>query len=98
MAILTGENLTYTYGLAATGVNREDLMGLITNVDPTEHIFLATCPKVPCTGPYHQFLTDTLATTSISTRLEGDQFTPSAYSFTQPSRQVNWTSILGKDI
>lgn len=95
---------TYGFGFAAgTGANREDLLDLITNVDPWDTPWVTQAPKVRAMHVVHEWLADTLAATSTATgtggtvAVEGDDW---AYytNTTRPVRVTNNTMIFRKDI
>ncbi len=87
----------YKFGLAAgAGVNREDLLDQITNVDPWDTPWVSQAPKVACAHVYHEWLKDTLGSVDTSTAVEGADY---AYdSTTTPTREFNVTMILRQDI
>jgi hypothetical protein len=87
----------YKFGfLAGAGANREDLLDLITNVDPWDTPWVTQAPKVQASHVVHEWLTDTLGTVDTTTAVEGADY---AYdTTTQPTRQFNITSILRQDI
>ena len=87
----------YKWGLAAgAGVNREDLLDQITNVDPWDTPWVTQAPKVSANHVYHEWLKDTLGTVDTSGAVEGADY---AYeTSTTPTREFNITMILRKDI
>lgn len=87
----------YKWGLVAgAGVNREDLLDQITNVDPWDTPWVTQAPKVSANHVYHEWLKDTLGTTDTVGAVEGADY---AYeSSTTPTREFNITMILRKDI
>ena len=92
-------NTVYAFsgtGSLVNGVQKEDLLEQITNVDPWETPWVAQAPKVGCRHVYHQWLTDTLSTQNLNGALEGDDWSLS--STTAPVRVFNITMILRKDI
>ena len=92
-------NQTYIYGGSGSliaGVQKEDLLEQITNVDPWETPWVAQAPKVGCRHVYHQWLKDTLATQDLTGAVEGADWSLS--SSTAPTREFNITMILRKDI
>lgn len=88
---------SYKWGFSdGTGVNREDLLDQITNVDPWDTPWVTQAPKVGANHVYHEWLKDTLGTTDATGAIEGD-----AYSYattTAPTREFNITMILRQDI
>ena len=91
---------TYKFGFntgSVSGIaNREDLLGMIVNIDPYETPFMTQCPKSKANHVVHEWLEDTLAATSTAGAIEGD-----AYSYvtsTTPTRVLNLTQIFRKDI
>ncbi len=88
----------YGFGfLAGAGANREDLLDLITNVDPFDTPWVTQAPKVRAQHVVHEWLTDTLAATSTAGAIEGDDWTYSTAT-TRPTRRLNRTQIYRKDI
>lgn len=89
---------TYTFGGSdlKSGVQREDLLEQITNIDPWDTPWVSQAPKVGCKHVYHQWLTDTLSSQNTSGALEGADW--GLDTTTSPSRQFNITMILRKDI
>ena len=92
----------YGFGfLAGAGANREDLLDLITNVDPFDTPWVTQAPKVRAHHTVHEWLTDTLAATSTAGEIEGGDWSMTAGAFTattRPVRQLNITQIFRKDI
>ena len=89
---------TYTFGGSdlKSGVQREDLLEQITNIDPWETPWVSQAPKVGARHVYHQWLTDTLSSQNLNGAIEGADW--SLDSTTSPARQFNITMILRKDI
>lgn len=94
----------YGFGFAAgAGANREDLLDLITNVDPWDTPWVTQAPKVRAMHVVHEWLTDTLAATSTATgtggtvAIEGDDWAYNTLT-TRPTRVTNNTMIFRKDI
>jgi hypothetical protein len=87
----------YKFGfLAGSGANREDLLDLITNVDPWDTPWVTQAPKVTASHVVHEWLTDSLGTVDDTGAVEGDDY---AYaSTTTPARVLNVTQILRQDI
>jgi len=82
---------------SASNVNREDLLGLITNVDPTYTPFLTTCAKTTVRDAMaHYWFKDTLSALSVVGAKEGTDFSVS--TTTRPTREYNWCWIGRKDI
>jgi len=79
-----------------SGVAREDLLEQITNISPYDTPFVSQAPKVGCRHIYHQWLTDTLSSQTLTGGIEGDDWSIS--STTAPARDFNITMILRKDI
>lgn len=92
----------YGFGfLAGAGANREDLLDLITNVDPFDTPWVTQAPKVRAQHVVHEWLTDTLAATSTAGEIEGADWSMTANAFTattRPVRLLNVTQIFRKDI
>jgi hypothetical protein len=93
---------TYTFGGAdlKSGVQREDLLEQITNIDPWDTPWVSQAPKVTARHVYHQWMTDTLATLGGRGALEGADWgiSPTADPTTAPARTFNVTEIFRKDI
>lgn len=87
----------YKFGISpGVGVNKEDLLDQITNVDPWDTPWVSQAPKVTAQHVYHQWLTDTLGTVDTGGATEGADY---AYeTTTTPSRDFNITMILRQDI
>lgn len=93
-----GDIGTYGFGLGTgTGANREDLLDLITNIDPWDTPFVTQAPKTRASGITHQWLTEQLAATSTAGAIEGNDWSFSTAT-TRPVRESNVTMILRKDI
>jgi hypothetical protein len=77
---------------------REDLLDLITNIDPWDTPFFSSCPKTQANHVYHEWLTDSLnaATSATGTHAEGADF--SADTCVNRTRMNNLTQIFRKDI
>ena len=87
----------YKFGfLAGSGANREDLLDLITNVDPWDTPWVSQAPKVAASHVVHEWLTDTLGTVDDTGAIEGDDYSYAAT--TTPARVLNVTQILRQDI
>lgn len=92
-------NTVYAFSGSASliaGVQKEDLLEQITNVDPWESPWVAQAPKVGCRHVYHQWLQDTLSAQDLAGAKEGEDWSLS--STTAPTRSFNITMILRKDI
>src|SRR5262252_8035676 len=87
---------TYGVGFGAGSANREDLLDLITNIDPWDTPFYSSAPKVECNHTTHEWLTDTLSATSVAGAIEGADFSADALS--NRSRLSNRTQIFRFDI
>lgn len=90
MGIVTSTFTTYD----ASAINREDLIDVITNIDPTDAWFTSNTPNGKAKARYHEWLKDSLATPTANKTIEGDQY--SATAITQPTRLGNYTQILRK--
>ena len=87
----------YKWGLVAgAGVNREDLLDQITNVDPWDTPWVAQAPKVGANHVYHEWLKDTIGSVDTSGAVEGADY--SYESSTTPTREFNISMILRQDI
>lgn len=92
-----GDVGVYKFGLLpGVNVNREDLLGVITNVDPTETPWLAQAPKDTMKAALKEWITDSLATASTAGAIEGNDF--SIGTISTPTRNINWSQIFRKDI
>lgn len=90
--------VSYAYGGSdlKSGIQKEDLLEQITNIDPWETPWVSQAPKVACRHVYHQWLTDTLSTQDLTGAREGADW--SLDTTTAPARVFNITMILRKDI
>jgi hypothetical protein len=89
---------TYNFGFKpGTGVNREDLVDMIHNIDPWDTPFFTMAPKTKAYHVYHEWPEDTLTATSTAGAVEGADFA-TASNQTAPTRVVNQTQIFRKDI
>lgn len=87
----------YKFGISpGSGVNKEDLLDQIVNVDPWDTPWVSQAPKVACQHVYHQWLQDTLGSVDTTSAVEGADYTYD--SSTTPSREFNVTAILRQDI
>jgi len=92
-----GDVGTYFYGFAAGDrVNREDLLDLITNLDPWDTPWVSQAPKVRASHVSHEWLTDTLPATSTAGAIEGDEY--ALDTDTQAERCENVTQIFRRDV
>jgi hypothetical protein len=87
----------YKFGLSpGQGVNKEDLLDQIVNVDPWDTPWVSQAPKVACQHVYHQWLQDTLGTVDTTSAVEGADYLYDTSS--TPTREFNVTAILRQDI
>lgn len=86
------QTANFTYDDSAI---REDLLDLIVNIDPEEDQLYVGLAKHKASQPYHQWLTDTLATVSGTGQKEG--FDPAFAARTNPSRKANYTQIISAE-
>jgi len=94
---MADNNGVYKFGIApGVGVNKEDLLDQIVNVDPWDTPWVSQAPKVACQHVYHQWLLDTLGTVTTAGAIEGADY--SYETSTQPAREFNVTMILRQDI
>lgn len=77
-------------------VNREDLFGVITNIDPYDTPLTSSAPSVTAQHVVHEWLTDTLTAASTTGAVEGADW--AIDSMTTPARVLNVTQIFRKDI
>lgn len=75
-------------------VNREDLADMIWNIAPTETPLTSAIPKVRADAVYHEWQTDSLASTSQTGTIEGDD--ASLAALTATTRVGNRTQIFSK--
>jgi hypothetical protein len=87
---------TYFYGADERSVNREDLLDLITNLDPWDTPWVSQAPKVRATNVTHEWLKDYIPATSTAGAVEGAEF--SIDSDTQAVRVPNYTQIFRRDV
>jgi hypothetical protein len=78
----------YTYNSAS---RREDLLGMLTNIDPTETQFTTGVQKNKATNTLHEWPTDTLPTVGDNANAEGSD--APADAGTDPTRLQNITQI-----
>lgn len=81
----------WTYDDAAV---REDLLDLMTNIDPTETQLTTGLQSVKAEAPYHQWPQDTLDTPGSNAAVEGAD--AGTASITNPVRVTNWCQIVTK--
>jgi len=86
------QTANFTYDDAAI---REDLLDLITNIDPEEDQLYVGLTKHKASQPYHQWLTDTLAAVANNAQKEG--FDPAFAARTNPARKANYTQIISAE-
>ena len=88
---------SYTYGFnVGTGVNREDLLDLVANIDPWDAPHLTLAPKTKAYHVLHEWPEDTLPAIDTSGAIEGSDFV--ADSVTIPVRMNNNTMIFRRDV
>lgn len=99
MATNFGTFSGFGYG-TGTGNVREDLYGVISNIDPSEAPAFNSFSKTKATAPTHQWLTETLGATSTAGAPEGDDWAIATYgsNTSRPSRLENYVVITRKDI
>ena len=87
---------TYSYGFTpGSGVNREDLLDMIHNIDPWDTPLFSMSPKSKAYHVYHEWPEDTLNATSTAGAVEGADF--NLGTNTKPERKVNWCQIFRAD-
>jgi len=92
-----GDVGVYKFGISpGVGVNKEDLLDSITNVDPWDTPWVSQAPKVTARHVYHQWVTDTLGSVDTSGAVEGADYLYD--SSTTPARTFNVTMILRQDL
>lgn len=89
MAVLSN---TYTQ-YDTTGV-REDLIDVISNIDPVETWFQSNIGNGKATQRTHEWMLDALAAPGSNAQIEGNQVSPTA--IVAPVRSSNQCQILGK--
>ena len=77
------------------GALKEDLEDIVYDISPMDTWFLTTASRGRCKSTTHEWLTDSLASATANTAIEGDTFT--AVARTPPSRLKNYTTISKKD-
>src|SRR5438046_10631971 len=92
----TGYLTTYDLGYNAGSANREDLLDLITNIDPWDTPFFSSAPKVQANHVTHEWITDSLNATATGGTVEGADF--AVDTLTQRSRKSNICQIFTKHI
>jgi hypothetical protein len=81
------------------GPNREDLLDIIYNIDPSDTPLFVRSPKTVAKHVFHEWLQDALqATSSAYYADEGADYSFSTASQTSRTRVGNWTMIFRKDI
>jgi hypothetical protein len=73
---------------------REDLSDVITNIAPTDTIFMSSIGKEKVKGKYHEWLTDTLTTAANCAITEGND--ASLTTIAAQTRVGNYTQIAAK--
>lgn len=85
----------YTYDDRA---NREDLLDVITNIDPVNNYLLKNLGTTAATGIRHEWTYDTLPAVTagtVSGQVEG--FTPAYGNATNPTRDANYCMIISSE-
>lgn len=93
---LTNTFATYEVGFLTACGNREDLLDLVTNIDPWDTPFFSSAPKGRSNSANHNWLCDALAATSTAGYVEGGDF--NAADLTPRKRLQNITQIFRKDM
>ena len=89
MAIATNAYTTYdTVGM------REDLIDVISNIDPVSTWFQSNIGNARASQRYHEWLLDSLAAPAANAQIEGDVLTATA--IVPPVRSANYCQILNK--
>lgn len=88
---------TYDVGTGVGSSIREDLLDLITNIDPWDTPFFSSAPKTQSKHVLHEWLVDSLAATSTAGAVEGDDFSGST-ALVNRGRLNNLQHIFRKDI
>lgn len=92
----TGYWLTYNVGSVAGSANREDLLDMITMIDPWDTPFFSAAPKSTASLTTHEWITDALAATATGGAPEGGDF--GADTLVARSRLNNTLQIFRRDI
>lgn len=90
-------SLGYGYG-PNEGITREDLLDLITNIDPWDNIVFAMLPKRRAKSTTHEWPVDTLPTVTRIGVQDGSSFAGDVSAITRPYRMRNWTQIFRWDV
>lgn len=85
--------LSYTYDDRAV---REDLLDIISNIDPTETQLMTGLGTSKATSALHEWPVDTLAGAGTNAQVEG--YDATGGTRTNPTRVTNRTQIVGKDV
>lgn len=75
---------------------RESLLDVITNITPEIDPLYTGLQKSTADQPFHQWLTDTLASVGTNAQIEGADATYA--DRTNPTRKTNFTQIIRKDV
>lgn len=73
---------------------REDLLDLMTNIDPTETQLMTGLQSTQAEAPLHQWPVDTLPGVATNTAIEGAD--AGTANITNPTRVTNWCQIVTK--
>lgn len=92
----TANWLTYSLGTTGASGIRDDILDLLTMIDPWDTPFVSSAPKVQVSNVEHFWFVDALAATSTAGAAEGDDF--SGVNLTARTRLSNYTQIFRKDI
>lgn len=87
---------TYDWGFSGGSANREDLLDVITTIDPWDTPFYSSAPKVNAMHTTHEWLVDAYAATATGGALEGGAF--SADASLGRTRLTNWTQIFRREV
>jgi len=88
---------TYVYGYGTGTNNREDLMDMVSIIDPWEAPLFLASPKKTVNHVTVEWLVDSLGATSTAAAAEGADFSQSADAVARTRRQ-NVTQIFRRDI
>lgn len=72
---------------------REDLSDLISNISPTETPFMSNVGSESCSNTYFEWQTDSLASASTTTQIEGDDLGNTYTAVSATARLGNYTNI-----
>jgi hypothetical protein len=93
MAIITNTDTTYAIGVTGAGAIREDLSDLISNISPTDTVFMNTVGKTSADNVKFEWQTDSLRAAAANAQLEADDLGSTFDAITQTTRLNNYLQI-----